>query len=191
MKTEKNILTAFLLNFLFAVFEIVGVLFIGSVAILSDAIHDAGDSLSIGLSYFLERKSRKEGEEKYSVWGSLITGGMLFAGSVFAIVMATVKLFIPSEINYDGMIIFAVAGILVNGIAAYFTHEGDSLNQKAVNLHMFEDLLGWILVLFGAIAMKFTDFTVIDRLLSIGISVFIMVNSAKIIVKGMRKLKFK
>jgi hypothetical protein len=59
MKTEKNILIAFLLNFAFAVFECLGGIFTGSVAIISDAVHDVGDAASIGISYFLEKKTRK------------------------------------------------------------------------------------------------------------------------------------
>ena len=60
MKTEKNILVAFLLNISFSLFELFGGLFTGSVAILSDAIHDLGDAISIGLSYGLEKKSKKK-----------------------------------------------------------------------------------------------------------------------------------
>ncbi len=57
MKTERNILVAFILNLLFSIFEFIGGVFTGSVAIISDAVHDVGDAASIGISYFLERKS--------------------------------------------------------------------------------------------------------------------------------------
>ena len=59
MKTEKNILIAFLLNMAFSIFELAGGVFTNSVAIISDAVHDFGDSISIGISYILERKARK------------------------------------------------------------------------------------------------------------------------------------
>ena len=61
MKTEKNILIAFILNLSFSIFEFFGGIFTGSVAIVSDAIHDVGDATSIGISYFLEKKSKKKG----------------------------------------------------------------------------------------------------------------------------------
>ena len=56
MKTEKNILIAFFLNISFSILELLGGLFTNSIAILSDAIHDFGDALSIGISFFLEKK---------------------------------------------------------------------------------------------------------------------------------------
>ncbi len=186
MKTEKNILIAFILNFVFSVFEFIGGALTGSVAIISDAVHDIGDALSIGASYFLERKSKKQPDEVYtygyarfSVLGSLITTVILLFGSFAVIYNAVIRIFKPTPINYNGMIVFAIIGVIVNFIAAYFTREGDSLNQKAVNLHMLEDVLGWAIVLIGAIIMRFTDISVIDPLMSIGVSFFIFVNAIK------------
>ena len=115
MKTQRNILIAFILNFLFAVFELVGGVITGSVAIVSDAIHDAGDACSIGISYFLEKKSQKRPDEKYtygygrySVLGGLITTVILLVGSIIMIFNAVGRILIPAEINYNGMIAFAV-----------------------------------------------------------------------------------
>lgn len=186
MKTEKNILIAFILNLSFSIFEIIGGFFTGSVAIISDAIHDLGDATSIGISYFLEKKSKKQpdntytyGYARFSVMGSVITTLILLFGSVMVIYNAVLRIINPVVINYNGMIIFAVVGALVNFLAAYFTKDGDSLNQKAVNLHMLEDVLGWIVVLVGAIIMRFTDIRIIDPLMSMGVAIFIFVNALK------------
>ena len=186
MKTQRNILIAFLLNFGFSIFELVGGIFTGSVAILSDAVHDIGDATSIGASYFLERKSKKQPDEaytygyaRYSVIGSVITTLILLVGSVLVVYNAVNRILSPVEINYNGMILFAVVGVAVNFCAAFFTREGDSLNQKAVNLHMLEDVLGWLVVLIGAIVMRFTDFALLDPALSIAVAVFIFVNAIK------------
>lgn len=183
-KTEKNILTAFILNLSFSIFEFIGGIFTHSVAILSDSIHDIGDAASIGISYFLEKKSKKQpddvytfGYARYSVIGSVITTVILLVGSILVIINAAKRLINPVEINYNGMIIFAVIGAVTNFAAAYFTREGDSLNQKAVNLHMLEDVLGWVVVLIGAVAMKFTDISVIDPIMSIGVALFIFINT--------------
>ena len=186
MKTEKNILIAFILNLSFAIFEFFGGIFTGSVAIVSDAIHDLGDATSIGISYFFEKKSKNKPDEKYtygylrySVIGSVITTLILLVGSVVVVVNAINKIMNPTEINYKGMIIFAVLGLVINFVAAVVTHGGGSLNQKAVNLHMLEDVLGWAVVLVGAVIMKFTDIKIIDPLMSIGVAVFIFINAFK------------
>ena len=186
MKTEKNIFIAFILNLSFAIFEFFGGIFTGSVAIVSDAIHDVGDATSIGISYFLEKKSKKKPDEKYtygylrfSVIGSVITTLILLVGSVVVVINAINKIINPTEINYKGMIVFAVFGLVINFIAAVVTHGGGSLNQKAVNLHMLEDVLGWAVVLVGAVIMNFTDIKIIDPLMSIGVAVFIFINAFK------------
>ncbi len=186
MKTEKNILVAFILNLIFSVFEFIGGTICGSVAIISDSIHDMGDAMIIGVSYFLEKKSRKKPDEKYtygyirySVMGSVITTLILLLGSVMVIFNAIRRIINPIEIHYNGMIAFAVIGAAVNFLAAYLTREGDSLNQKAVNLHMLEDVLGWIVVLIGAVVMRFTDIAIIDPILSICVAVFILINALK------------
>ena len=179
--TEKNILVAFLLNLLFSFIEIVGGLFTNSIAILSDAVHDAGDAFSIGVSYFLEKKSKKKPDEnytygylRYSVLGAFITTTILIVGSVVVLVGAISRIIHPEPLHYERMILLSILGIVINFIAAYSTREGDSLNQKAVNLHMLEDVLGWVVVFVGSILMKFTDITYIDSIMSIGIAFYLL-----------------
>ena len=186
MKTEKNILIAFILNLGFSIIELFGGIFTNSVAILSDSVHDMGDALSIGISYFLERKSKKKADNnytygyiRYSVLGGLITTVILMFGSIIVIYNAICRIFSPVEINYNGMMILAVFGVILNFLAAYFTKEGDSINQKSVNLHMLEDVLGWVVVLIGAIIMNFTDIKILDSIMSIGVALFILVNTIK------------
>lgn len=185
MKSDKKILIAFLLNLSFSIFEFFGGIFTGSIAILSDAVHDLGDAASIGLSWFLERKSKKEPDQahsygygRYSALGGAITSLILLAGSLIVIYNAIHRILRPSEIRYNDMILFAVFGVVVNLCAAFFTRGGHSLNQKAVNLHMLEDVLGWIVVLVGALVMKFTNFVLIDPILSISVALFILYHAA-------------
>lgn len=186
MKTDKNILIAFVLNLLFSILEFIGGAFTNSVAIISDAIHDMGDSISIGVSYFLEKKSKQKANNKYtygyirySVIGSLITTIVLIIGSVIVVYNAVKRIITPVTVKYDGILIFAIMGVIINYIAAYYTHKGHSLNQKVVNLHMLEDVLGWAIVLLGAIIMKFTHISIIDPILSLVISAIILVNALK------------
>lgn len=186
MKTEKNILIAFILNVGFSIIEFVGGILTNSVAIYSDAIHDLGDAFSIGISFFLEKKSKKHPDKKYtygyarySVLGGVITTTILLVGSILVIVGAVKRLFNPVEVNYDGMMIFAILGVVLNFIAALVTKDGDSINQKSVNLHMLEDVLGWLVVLIGSIIMHFTDIKIIDSIMSIGVALFILINALK------------
>ena len=186
MKTRRNILVAFVLNLAFSVFEFVGGLFTGSVAIVSDAVHDMGDAASIGISYALERKSSRQsdhrytyGYARYSVLGGLITTLILLVGSCLVIYNAVLRIMDPREIHYDGMIVFAIVGVCVNFCAALFTREGGSLNQRAVNLHMLEDVLGWVVVLVGAVVMRFTGFVLIDPLMSMAVALFILIHALK------------
>lgn len=186
MKTQRNIFIAFMLNLAFSLFEFFGGIYTGSVAIISDALHDMADAAGIGVSWFLERKSKLQPDEKYtygygrySVMGGAITMLILFAGSVGVIVNAARRLPEPTPINYDGMIVFAIVGVVVNLIAALVTREGDSLNQKAVNLHMLEDVLGWAVVLAGAVVMRFTDLAILDPIMSLGVAAFILANAVR------------
>ena len=186
MKSEKNILFAFILNLSFSFFEFFGGIFTGSIAIASDAIHDIGDAISIGFSYFFEKKSKRQPDEiytfgyaRYSVLGGLITSSILLVGSVLIIYKAIYRIIFPSKINYNGMIVFAVVGTVINLLGAFFTRDKDSLNQRAINLHLLEDVLGWVTVLIGAIAIRFTNLTILDPILSIGVAIFILVNASK------------
>ena len=188
VKTEKRILLAFLLNLIFSVFELFGGFITGSISILSDALHDFGDAVSIGLSYFFEKKSLKApdsiytyGYRRYSVLGGFLTSLILCCGSVVVIYNAILRIINPISIKHNDMIIFAVFGVIINIAAAFFTHHGESINQKAVNLHMLEDALGWIVVLIGAIVIKYTGFVIIDPIMSIAVALFILVNAIKML----------
>lgn len=178
---QHQILLAFLLNFGFSIYEFIGGAFTGSTAIMSDAVHDFGDAISIGLAYFFEKKSTKHPDEyytygyiRYSLVGGLLTTLILLIGSTFVIYNAVVRLLNPAPINYGGMTILAIIGVIVNLIATYITRDKDSLNQRSVNLHMLEDVLGWAVVLIGAIIMSLTDITYLDPILSILVALFIL-----------------
>ena len=190
--SAKGMAIAFLLNLVFSVFELAGGVFTGSVAILSDALHDLGDAASIGLSFVLEKKSQRPpdathtyGYHRYSVLGGLITTGILLVGSCLVIVQAIRRILSPTDIQYDGMLLFAVVGVTVNTVAALLTRRGDSINRKAVNLHMLEDALGWIVVLVGAVVMRFTNLTVLDPLMSIGVAAFILLRALENLREGL------
>lgn len=178
-----NLKTAFFLNLSFTIIEIVGGLWTNSIAILSDAVHDLGDSLSLGLAWYFDRLSRRAGNptntygyRRYSLLGGLITAVVLIAGLTFILWQAIGRLFSPEQVNAPGMMLLAVIGVLFNGAAVLKVKKGSSLTEKVVSWHLLEDTLGWIAVLVGAGIMATWEMPIIDPLLSIGISLFVLWN---------------
>lgn len=179
----KNIKFAFFLNFFFALVEIFGGIYTNSVSILSDAIHDFGDSISLGMAWYFQHISNKKSDQKYtygykrfSVLGAFITSIVLIVGSVIILSEAIPRLFHPQATHAKGMIVLAIIGIVINGAAMFRLRKGDSLNEKVVSIHFLEDVLGWVAVLIGGIVMYFFKFPIIDPILSIAIALFVVKN---------------
>lgn len=183
----KRIKWAFCLNMAFALIELIGGVLIGSFAIIADAIHDFGDSLSLALALFLQKKSGQApspeftyGYQRYSVLSSLLSGTIIVVGS-FVICIESVTHLVKAEAipNVPWMIGLALLGILANGLAAFGLSHGHSHNEKILSWHLIEDLLGWVAVLVGAICIQIFQVAWIDPLLAIGISLFILYNVAR------------
>jgi len=185
-ESHKNIGVAFVLNAVFVLVEIIGGLLTNSVAILSDAIHDLGDSFSLGLSWFLEKKSMKSGNSKYtygykrlSLIGALMNAIVLTIGSVLIVLRAVPRLFSPEPIEAGGMALLAVLGIIINGAAVLSLRKGSKISEKVVSLHLLEDVLGWCAVLVVSIVLLFADIPVLDPILSLLITLFVLRNIIK------------
>ncbi|MBO9667602.1 MAG: cation transporter [Bdellovibrio sp.] len=174
---------AFVLNLSFAIIELVGGYLTNSVAIMSDALHDFGDALAMVIAIVMEKISHKSsdhrfsyGYRRFSVLGAVITGMVLIVGSIFILIEAVPRLITPQQPHADGMLILAVLGVAVNGWAAYRVSHGTSLNEKMLMWHMIEDVLGWVLVLVGALVIKFFDIPQVDAGLAIALSLWILFN---------------
>jgi cobalt-zinc-cadmium efflux system protein len=181
--TSKNFRTVFLLNFGFTLFEIVGGILTNSIAIISDALHDFGDSISIGLAWYLEKYSQKKSDNKYSygygrfsLLGALINAMVLMIGSTFVLANAIPRIIEPQATNAEGMIIFAIVGVFVNGAAVFKLKNEESMNARVMMLHLLEDVLGWIAILAVAIALLFWQTYILDAILSIMITLYILFN---------------
>lgn len=177
----SNIGQAFFLNLIFTIIEIIGGIFTNSMAIISDAIHDFGDSISLGLAWYFQKISKKAsnssysyGYKRFSVIGALINAVILTIGSILILIETVPRILAPEETNSLGMIGLAVLGILVNGLAVFKLKKGKSLNEKVVRLHLLEDVLGWMAILIGSILIYFFQWYFIDSILSIGISLFVL-----------------
>ncbi|MBK8615201.1 MAG: cation transporter [Flavobacteriales bacterium] len=182
---------AFLINAAFTVIEAAGGWWTNSMAVWSDALHDLGDCLVLGLAWYLQRLSARGrdadysyGYGRYSMLGGWVSAWILIAGAVMMVVSAAPRLLSPVQPNTGGMMIIALFGLAMNGFAAWKLHAGHSLNERGAYLHLLEDVLGWAAVLVGAVVIRYTGWSAIDPLLSIGISLFIVVNALRTLRKG-------
>lgn len=182
-ESSKNIIVAFFLNLIFAIIELIGGLLTNSVAILSDSVHDFGDSISLLVAWLFQKKSQQGRDKKYSygykrfsLLGSVFLSGVLFVGAMFIFVEAVKRLFDPQEVHAQGMFWLAILGIVVNGAAALRVKKGSSLNERVVYIHIMEDVLGWVGVLIVSIVMLFVDLPILDPILSVAITIWVLYN---------------
>ena len=181
--SSNNIKVAFFLNFAFTILEIIGGLYVNSIAIISDAIHDLGDTISLGTSWYLEEISHKKsnkkfsfGYKRFSLLGALINSIILIIGSLYVITEAVGRILEPEHTDAKGMIFFAVIGVLVNGYAAWKLSSGKTMNEKVASWHLVEDVLGWVAVLVVGIILNFKDIHYLDPALSLLITIYILWN---------------
>ncbi len=177
---HTNILLAFILNLLFAVVELIGGYFTHSVALMSDAVHDFGDSLSLGFSFVCGKLSNKHsnknfnyGYKRLSVLGALINIIVLTVGGILVVINSINKLLSPHEVSTHGMLWLAVLGIIINGVSAFGMKDSHKILDKTVMLHLLEDLIGWVAVLIVSIVIHFTNWYILDPILSFAICIII------------------
>lgn len=190
---SSKMLLVFALNFVFAIIEFVFGSLFHSAAIMSDAVHDLGDSFSIGLAYFFEKISTKEadaeftfGYSRFSLLGALLTSTFLILGAVFMLFHSIPLVFNPQVPNYEGMFWLAIGAILVNGFSSWLLSRGQSSNEKMLSLHTLEDLLGWIAVLLVSLILRYTDWYFLDPLLSVGIAIFILYHALPSFIESIK-----
>ncbi|MCB0401669.1 MAG: cation transporter [Flavobacteriales bacterium] len=182
----KNLKVAFFLNVAFTIAEIIGGVYVNSIAILADAIHDLGDSFSLGTAWFLQIRSNKGatnqfsyGYRRLSLFGALINCVVLISGGLFAIYKTIGRFIEPEMPDASGMMWFAFLGIAINGYAAWKLSTGKSMNEKVVSWHLLEDVLGWVAVLIVAVILQFKEIPYLDPALSLAITLYILWNAIK------------
>jgi cobalt-zinc-cadmium efflux system protein len=188
--TSDDIKIAFFLNLGFTLVELFGGYWTNSLAILSDALHDLGDSISLGISWYLDRYSHRTknrrysyGYRRFSLLAALINTLILIAGSIVILSEAIPRIMHPEPTNARGMILFAIGGVLVNGLAALRMRGGQTLNAEVVTLHLLEDVLGWFAVLVVSVILLFAEVHVLDPILSLLIALWVLYN----VVGSLRK----
>ena len=183
---------AFFLNVGFTIIEFIGGVLTNSTAIMADAVHDLGDSLSIGLAWVLAKLGKKPasssfsyGYKRLSLLGSLINGIVLIAGSGWVLYQSIPRLFNPEMPVTEGMLALSIFGIAVNGFAAFKLSKGETLNEKVLNWHLLEDVLGWVAVFIVSVVLMFVEWPILDPILAIGFTLFILVNVVKYVIQTM------
>ena len=181
MSTKHAVWIAFFLNLSYAIVEFIAGGIFGSSAVLADSVHDLGDAIAIGISAFLECISNREedshytlGYKRFSLLGAMVTAVILMTGSGMVILENTVKLFHPQPVNEEGLLWLGIIAISVNVLASLVIRKGQTKNESILSLHFLEDTLGWVAVILMAIVLRFTDWYILDPLLSLAISFFIL-----------------
>ena len=181
MTAKKSIWLAFFLNLSFAIVEFIAGGVFGSSTVLADSVHDLGDAIAIGLSAYLETISNREedshytlGYKRFSLLGALITAVILITGSVLVILENITKNFHLQPINDKGILWLGIIAISVNVLASLVIRKGQTKSESILSLHFLEDILGWLAVILMAIILRFTDWYILDPLLSLVISFFIL-----------------
>lgn len=179
----KNILSAFFINLTFTVISLIGGWITNSVAIISDSIHDLGCTLSIALAWVFERVAGHKptnrftfGYRRFTLLGAFVNAFILLSGSSVVLYESIGRMSHPEKVDAEGMLWFALLAILFKGLAAWRTWKGASVNQRMVSLHLLGDCLGWVAVLLGSIVMLFVEAPLLDPILSVCISLYILYN---------------
>ena len=181
MTTKCAVWLAFFLNLSYAIVEFIAGGVFGSSAVLADSVHDLGDAIAIGLSAFLETISNREedrhytlGYKRFSLLGALVTAVILITGSILVILENIAKIFHPQSVNDEGIFWLGIIAITINVLASLVIRKGQTKNESILSLHFLEDTLGWVAVILMAIVLRFTDWYILDPLLSIAISFFVL-----------------
>ena len=181
MKAKYTVWLAFFLNLTYAIVEFIAGGVFGSSAVLADSVHDLGDAIAIGISAFLESISNREedshytlGYKRFSLLGAMITAVILMTGSVLVILENIAKIFHPQSVNDEGILWLGIIAIIINVLASLVIRKGQTKNESILSLHFLEDTLGWVAVILMAIVLRFTDWYILDPLLSLAISFFIL-----------------
>ena len=181
MKAKYTVWLAFFLNLTYAIVEFIAGGVFGSSAVLADSVHDLGDAIAIGISAFLESISNREedshytlGYKRFSLLGAMVTAVILMTGSVLVILENIAKIFHPQSVNDEGILWLGIIAITINVLASLVIRKGQTKNESILSLHFLEDTLGWVTVILMAIVLRFTDWYILDPLLSLAISFFIL-----------------
>ncbi len=179
----KNLGITIALNVFITVAEAIGGFITGSIALLSDATHNLSDVISLLVSYFANKLSKRKATEnstfgfkRSEIFAAFLNSTTLIVLAIFILVEAVKRLINPAPISADWVIYLALLSILVNGASVLFIKSDaeKNINMKSAYLHLFSDMLTSIAVLIGGLAMKYLQWFWVDAVFSIAIAVYLL-----------------
>lgn len=188
---EKNLLVATLLNLVITMVQVAGSILSGSIALLSDALHNLSDTFATFIAYMANRIGKRDanpkktfGYKRIEILSALLNAVILIVMSVFLILEAYKRLHDEREINSMIMIVVAMIGLLANIFSASILKKDahKSINVKAAYVHLVGDALTSLLVVLGGVLIRFLEFYWVDPLITVMISIYI-VREAFVILK--------
>jgi len=182
----KNLLLTIILNVFITAAQIIGGVVSGSLALLSDALHNFSDVMALLIAWWANKVSSKEssdektfGYKRAEIIAALFNASVLAGIGIYLIVEGVAKFFHPESIDSDIVIYLAILGIVFNFASVLLIKEDakDNLNMKAAYLHMLSDVMTSVAVLIGGLAMKYFGAFWIDPVITIAIALYLIQTS--------------
>jgi cobalt-zinc-cadmium efflux system protein len=179
----RNLLISIFLNILITAAQVVGGILSGSLALLSDALHNFSDVLSLVVSYIANRLTKKEaslhktfGYKRAEILAAFVNASTLIIVAVLLIIEAIKRFQNPQEIESNLVIWLSLLGIIANGLSVLLLKKDAeaNMNMKSAYLHLFTDMLASIAVLIGGLLMKFYQVFWVDSVLTLAIALYLI-----------------
>jgi cobalt-zinc-cadmium efflux system protein len=193
----KNLVYSILLNLLITVAQVVGGIISGSLALLSDALHNFSDVLSLVFSLIAHKLSRRKasinntfGFKRAELIAAFVNAATLIIVAFFLVYGAIVRLFTPHSIEAGLVICMALLGIVVNGLSVLLLQKDaeHNINMKSAYLHLLTDMMASVAVLVGGLLMKFYSWFWVDSVLTIAIAIYLIVVGVKLLLESTKML---
>ncbi|MDC6385422.1 cation transporter [Flagellimonas taeanensis] len=179
----RNLFISILLNILITLAQVVGGLISGSLALLSDALHNFSDVLSLIISYVAQKLGKKQankhktfGYKRAEIMAAFVNAATLVVVAIFLMKEAVERLFDPQEIASDLVIWLSILGILANGFSVLLLKKDskDNMNMRSAYLHLLTDMMASVAVLIGGILMSLFQLYWVDAVLTMIIGIYLI-----------------
>lgn len=193
----KNLVYSIVLNLLITIAQLIGGVISGSLALISDALHNFSDVLSLLFSLVAHKLSRKKatenitfGYKRAELIAAFVNASTLVIVAFILIYGAIERFFHPKPIESGLVIWLAILGIIVNGLSVLFLQKDaeHNINMKSAYLHLLTDMLASVAVLVGGLLMKFYGWYWVDSLMTIAIAIYLIVVGTKLLIESTKML---